>query len=69
MLIESNKPKKDKTQKKEVKEANIAERRNKQYKKKLQYKELPFDLNNKKGSFILSKVLGNLLEQFKLTRD
>ena len=33
MLIESNRLKRDKTQKKEVKKANIAERSNKQYKK------------------------------------
>ena len=67
MLAESNKPKKDKMQKKEVKEANIAKRSNKQYKKEFQYKELPFNLNNKEGSLMLSKAKGKLLEQFKQT--
>ena len=67
MLAESNKTKKDKTQKKEVKEANMAERSDKQYKKKFQCKKSPFDLNNKKGSFTLSKAEGKLLEQLKQT--
>ena len=66
MLVTATKPKRDKTQKKEVKKANIAKRSNKQYKKQFQYKELPFDLDNKKGSLIISKVKSNLLEQFKL---
>ena len=64
MLVETSKPK-DKTQKKEVKKANIAKRSNKQYKKKFYYKELPFNLNNKEDSLMLSKAKGNLLEQFK----
>ena len=65
MLVESNKLKKDKTQKKEVKEANIAKRSNKQYRKEFQCKELLFDLNNKKDSLTLNKAEGKLLEQFK----
>ena len=65
MLIKPTKPKKDKIQKKEVKEANIAKRSNKQYKKEFQCKELPFNLNNKEDSLILSKTKKKLLKQFK----
>ena len=43
----------------------MAERGNKQYKKEFQYKESPFDLNNKKGSLMPNKAEGRLLEQFK----
>ena len=62
MLIESTKLRKEKTKKKEVKEANIAERSNKWYKKAFQYKESPFDLNNKKDSLMLSKSKEKLLK-------
>ena len=68
MLAEPNKPKKDKTQKKEVKKANIAKRSNKQYRKEFQYKELPFNLNSKEDNFTLSKEKEKLLEQFKQTK-
>ena len=67
MLAKPVKTKKEKAQKKEVKEANIAERSNKQYKKEFQYKELPFNLDNKKGSLTPNKAEGKLLEQFKRT--
>ena len=65
MLAESSKPKKDKLQKKEIKEANIAKRSNKWYKKEFQCKEFPFNLDNKEGSLIISKEEERLLKQFK----